>query len=82
MGCANSHGHGGPALVKPAPVEGRTHCGPWLRHPDDIVDFPLWPENYSTSLVSKAVTKDIWDEYKDKSDKAGVSFKTCILSGA
>ena len=46
MGCANSHGHGGPALVKPAPVEGRTHCGPWLRHPEDIVDFPLWPEKY------------------------------------
>ena len=33
------------------------------------------------SLVSKHLTKDIWDQYHDKSDKCGVSFKTCVFSG-
>jgi hypothetical protein len=82
MGCASSKdGHGGPHLVKPTPVPGVTHCGPWLKHPEDITDFPEFPENFKQSLCCKALTKDVWNEYKDLSDKAGVSFKTCILSG-
>ena len=31
--------------------------------------------------MSRNLTKEIWDEYKDKRDAAGVSFKTCIFSG-
>merc|ERR1712195_405153 len=27
------------------------------------------------------MTKEIWEEYKDKSCKAGVTFKTCVFSG-
>jgi len=27
------------------------------------------------------LTQEIWDEYKDKSDASGVSFKVCIFSG-
>jgi len=47
MGCASSKdGHGGPHLVKPAPVAGVTHCGPWLKHPEDITDFPVFPEKF------------------------------------
>jgi len=31
--------------------------------------------------VCKYLKKDIWKAYHNKSDKAGVSFKTCVLSG-
>lgn len=27
------------------------------------------------------MTKEIWEEYKDQKDGAGVSFKTCVFSG-
>jgi creatine kinase/arginine kinase len=27
------------------------------------------------------MTKEVWDEYKDQSDDAGVTFKTCVFSG-
>lgn len=33
------------------------------------------------SLCCKYLTKAVWDEYKDQSDEAGVSFKTCVFSG-
>lgn len=32
-------------------------------------------------LLNKHLTKEVWDEYKDQKDDAGVSFKTCIFSG-
>ena len=82
MGCANSDGTSAPK-AKPctlAPVEGRTHCGPHLSKPEDLVDWPLFPEG-TKSLCCKYLTKEIWDEYKDLSDDKGVSFKTCIFSG-
>jgi len=79
MGCTSSK-DGHQTLKKPAPVEGRTHCGPWLKSEADLVDFPLFPEG-TKSLLSKHLTKEIWDEYKDQVDDFGVSFKICILSG-
>lgn len=33
------------------------------------------------SALSRCMTKEIWEEYKDKSDDCGVTFKTCIFSG-
>jgi hypothetical protein len=33
-------------------------------------------------LTCKFTTKEVWEEYKDKKDAQGVSFKTCIISGA
>jgi hypothetical protein len=82
MGCQSSKdAHSGPKISKPAAVEGRTHCGPWLKTVDDLVDWPLFPENQSGSLVAKYLTKEIWDEYKDQKDACGVSFKMCVLSG-
>lgn len=80
MGCATSNSHG-LKLTKPAAKEGVTHCGPWLKHPLDLVDFPEFPAEYQQSLLCKALNKQVWDELKDKSDAAGVSFKTCVLSG-
>lgn len=82
MGCNSSKDAShAPKLTKPAPVEGRTHCGPWLKSVDDLVDWPLFPESQQGSLVAKYLTKEIWDEYKDQKDACGVSFKMCVLSG-
>ena len=58
----------------------RTMCGEHLNSPDDLVHWPQFPEG-TKSLVSKYLTKKIWDKYKDKSDASGVSFKTCVFSG-
>ena len=33
------------------------------------------------SDLKRCLTKEIWEEYKDQSCDAGVSFKTCIFSG-
>ena len=79
MGCTSSK-DGHQTIKCPAPVAGRTHCGPWLKKAEDIVDFPLFPEG-TKSLLSKHLTQEVWNEYKDECDKYGVSFKTCILSG-
>ena len=59
---------------------GRTVVGSQLTSPDDLVDWPLFPDDCH-SLLKAALTKEVWDEYKDKKDAAGVSFKTCIFSG-
>ena len=78
MGCDNSTES---VAQLPDPVaRGRTMCGKHLQTPDDLVSWPQFPEG-TTSLLSKHLTKDIWDKYHDKSDAAGVSFKTCIFSG-
>jgi hypothetical protein len=45
-----------------------------------MTSIPVFPEG-TKSLVCKYLTQDIWDKYHDKSDKFGVSFKTCVFSG-
>jgi creatine kinase/arginine kinase len=65
----------------PAKVEGRTHCGPWLKKSTDLVDMPMFPADHSKSAVARLLSEDDWNKYKDASDAMGVSFKTCILSG-
>ena len=55
-------------------------CGDHLQSPDDLTGMPTFPEG-TKSALSRNLTKAIWDKYKDKSDSAGVSFKTCIFSG-
>ena len=42
--------------------------------------WPEFPEG-TTSLLSKHLTKEIWDKYHNKFDSSGVSFKQCIFSG-
>ena len=76
MGCDNSTTD---TLVEP-PHQGRTKVGSHLQSPDDLVSWPQFPADCQ-SLLSKHLTKDIWDKYHDKKDNAGVSFKTCIFSG-
>jgi len=75
MGCNSSKGVSDTKSKGP-----RTMCGDHLNSPDDLVNWPQFPEG-TKSTLSKFLTKDIWDKYGDKSDKYGVSFKTCIFSG-
>ena len=48
---------------------------------DELVDFDKFFPAGTKSALSKCMTKEIWEEYKDEKDSAGVSFKTCIFSG-
>jgi creatine kinase/arginine kinase len=50
--------------------------------PEELVDYEsLFPAGTTNSALSRHLTKEIWEEYKDLSDDSGVSFKTCIFSG-
>ena len=80
MGCDDSKDEQVDSATAAGGLNRRTMCGPQLNSPDDLVHWPEFPEG-TTSLLSKYLTKDIWNKYKDKSDSAGVSFKTCIFSG-
>jgi creatine kinase/arginine kinase len=77
MGCSSSNDGSVPV---PKADAGRTMVGPHLKTPECLVNWPQFPAGCD-SLLSKALTKEVWDEYHDKSDSAGVSFKTCIFSG-
>ena len=57
-----------------------TKVGPHLKKPEDIKGFPVFPPG-TTSLLSKCMTRDIWQQLEDKSDACGVSFRQAILSG-
>ena len=49
---------------------------------DELVDYDtLFPAGSTKSSVSRHCTREVWEEYKDMKDAAGVSFKTCIFSG-
>jgi len=43
-----------------------------------MLEFPAG----TTSSLCKNLTKEIWEEYKGKKDKAGVPFELMIMSGA
>ena len=75
MGCNSSKG-----VSETSKKGGTVMCGDHLQSPDDLTGMPTFPEG-TKSALSRNLTKAIWDKYKDKSDKAGVSFKTCIFSG-
>jgi len=68
-------------MKKPKAVAGQTACGMWLKDCEELTDMPTFPKNISSAL-SRNLTKEIWEELKDKKDACGVSFKTCIFSGA
>ena len=70
---------GGGVTLAPAKDE-EVKAGPDLKKPEDITGFPVFPEG-TKSLVSKFLTKDVWDQLKDSKDKVGFSFKNAILSG-
>jgi len=65
----------------PAVATANVKAGPHLKKPEDITGFVEFPAG-TTSLVSKYCTKAVYDKYKGKKDKAGVSFEQMILSGS
>jgi hypothetical protein len=73
-------------LVAAAPkaavvATGTVKAGPHLKKPEDITGFVEFPAG-TKSLLSKHLTKEIYDKYKGKKDKEGVSFEQMILSGS
>ena len=63
------------AKVANAPAAaGTVKAGPHLKKPEDITGFVVFPAG-TTSLVSKYCTKEVYNKYKGKKDKAGVSFE-------
>ena len=70
-----------PAAQASAPAtEEEVKCGPHLKKPEDLTGFPVFPEG-TKSLLSKNLSRDLWNQLKDTKDAHGVSFKTAILSG-
>ena len=62
------------------PAEEETKCGSHLRKAADIGGFPVFPPG-TESLLSKCLTRDLWNQLKDKQDGVGFSFREAILSG-
>lgn len=48
---------------------------------DELKDFSTFFPAGTKSALSKCMTKEMWEEYKDQADDSGVTFKTCIFSG-
>jgi len=51
-----------------------------LKDASEVTKFPYFPSG-TKSLLSKTLTRDVWDKCKDKKDKYGYSFQQCIFSG-
>lgn len=54
--------------------------GAHLKSPSELTGFPLFPQG-TKSLLMKHLTREVWDELKNASDKHGFSFKQAIFSG-
>lgn len=55
-------------------------CSNKLKKPEDLTGFPTFPAG-TKSLVSKYLTRDIWNKYADQADSFGFTFKQAIFSG-
>lgn len=51
-----------------------------LKDASEVTKYPYFPSG-TKSLLSKTLTRDVWDQCKDKKDKYGYSFQQCIFSG-
>jgi len=65
----------------PAGAAGAVKAGPHLKDINQLTGMLEFPAG-TTSALSKSLTKEIWEEYKGKKDKAGVPFELMIMSGA
>ena len=54
--------------------------GSHLATPSEITKFPMFPSG-TKSLLSKVLTRDVWEDCKDRKDKYGFTFQQCIFSG-
>ena len=78
MGCQSSKDGAEPIKVGD---DKTTAVGTHLAKPEDVVDFPTFPEG-TKSLLSKHLSRQIWNQLKDKKDKYGFTFREAIFSGA
>ena len=51
-----------------------------MKNKEDLTGYPIFPQG-TKSLLSKYLTKDIWNNLKDYKDAHGFTFKEAILSG-
>ena len=72
---------GGGSSGAAATKEEEVKAGSNLKKADDLTGFPVFPDG-TKSLLCKYLTREVWNELKDKKDKHGFSFKEAILSGA
>ena len=54
--------------------------GSHLVFPSQVTKFPYFPSG-TKSLLSKVLTRDVWDACKDRRDQYGFTFQQCIFSG-
>jgi len=47
----------------------------------ELSDWSTFFPAGTKSSLSRHLTKEVWEEYKDQKDACGVSFRTCIFSG-
>lgn len=76
-GCKSTAGVEGPAS-KSGQVSGTVAA--W-KSSEDLKDFETFFPAGTKSSLSKNLTAEIWNEYKDQKCDMGVTFKTCIYSG-
>lgn len=55
--------------------------GSHLKAPEDITEFPYFPGG-TKSLLAKCLTRQVWDQLKDKKDKHGFTLQQAIFSGS
>ena len=67
-------------LVKEEQELNTTKCGSHLESYESLTMFPLFPEGTKSS-VARFNTREVWDQFHDKKDSHGVSYKLCIFSG-
>ena len=77
MGCQASKDGQDPQKKDMGPT---TLVGTQLTKPEDVVEFPQFPDG-TKSLLKKHLTRKVWDELKDKKDMFGFTFRQAIFSG-
>lgn len=55
-------------------------CSDKLKTFNDLTGFPTFPKG-TKSLLSKYLTRDIWNKFCDQKDSFDFAFKECIFSG-
>ena len=73
-------GGGGAKPAAAVTTEEEVKCGPHLTKEEMLTGYPVFPEG-TKSLLCKHLSRELWNELKDKKDAHGVSFKKAILSG-
>ena len=52
-----------------------------LKSSTELVAYESFFHKDTKSALSRHLSKEIWEEYKDQSDDCGVTFKTMVFSG-